>query len=163
MYAPRQLCGRLSDDVLRRAARTPLAEIGSSGLLSAICERVIGHAFVATGVSSMLAYAALVVYRPESPTEVALVRYPTRTALACAVQATICLHPIGCRGITAELDAGDGHWRAFAAGDVALTVYDPAHTGVVGSRDQSPVHTVRRPRSDDLAPWVVLRLLLTPC
>ncbi len=125
----RNLRARLPSDLVARASRLPLSELCSSGMMREIVERVVNHVHATTGATTLPAYVGLVVHDPDGPDgpepghEVAVARYPARSAQVCRAQATVCVHPIGCRDICAALDSGNGEWMALEPGDVHVTVY----------------------------------------
>lgn len=151
---PRQLRARLPADVLGRAARLPLAELIPSGLLRIICERLVNHVYGATGRTPLIAHAALMAHHPSrGHQEVPLLHYPRRTSADCLTQATVCVHPIGCRELNASIETGDGVWQTLKPGDVFLTVYKEG--GASGS-----AHRVRWTSRQDAVACVCLRVLL---
>jgi hypothetical protein len=148
------LIARLPPDLIAREARTPLAELASSGILKTIVSRVIAHIYSATGQTGLLAYAALVVHDPgRTPTEVVLERYPDRTPTVCLAQASVSVHPIGCRDTCAVIDPGVGDWTPFEPGTVVASVYGR------GAADAKR-HELSWSNRDNAVGCVTLRLIL---
>lgn len=130
---PRHVRARLPADLVSRAGRVPLAELSTSGLLRAIVEAVVNHVYTATGLTGMVAYVGLVVHDPDlaDPQETPIARYPARSSQTCVAQATVCVHPVGCRQLCAAVDPGTGQWTDLEPGDVHVSAYgrkgaDPA-------------------------------------
>jgi hypothetical protein len=151
---PRHIAARLPPDVLAQAARLPLAELASSGLMRALVDRIVNHLYTVTGTCGMVAYAALVVFDLSGPeVEVPLERYPERSATACVAQATACVHPIGCRSLGAAVDPGNGDWTTLEPGGVVISSY--------GAGAAAVPHQLRWTSQTDVVPCVFLRLLLS--
>lgn len=154
MRKPRQLRARLPPDLLARASRLALPELVSSGTIRGITDRVVNHVYSTTGQFGMVAYAELVVHDPaRHPREFVLARYPERSSGVCVAQATVCVHPIGCRDIHAAIDPGTGDWTPVEPGTAVISCYGPKGADAVP-------HELTWTQRKDAVGCVCLRLLL---
>jgi hypothetical protein len=107
-----------------------LCEMHDGGVFTDIYSAVVALLFKSTGKCGLLAYSGLVLYRPgDEPVDCELARFDHRLTNDCVAQATVCVHPIGCRDVHATIDPGDGAPVPMRAGDVFLTCYDKASDG----------------------------------
>lgn len=143
---PRQHQSRLADRLLLRIGSMTLTEMHDGGVFTDICSAVVALLFQSTGRCALLAYSALVLHRPGAdPVDCELARFGHRLASDCIAQATVCVHPIGCRDVHTTIDPGDGLPVPMRAGDVFLTSYDMTSDGgdaphVVGWEATSDAH-----------------------
>jgi hypothetical protein len=150
----RQLRARLPNDMLSAAARLPLAELVPSGLLRDLCDALVSHVYSVAGKTPLVAYASLVGHHPHrGHQELTLLHYPRRTAGDCLAQATVCVHPVGCRDLNASVETGDGLWKPLGAGDVFLSLYKEGAT-------PGSAHRVRWTSREAAVPCVCLRVLM---